>query len=336
MKLRLEIVSSKVSWETFLLTHAPEALFQSWDWGMVQEATGEVMKRYGMYEGETLVGLAQIGVVRAKRGAFLHVRHGPVWDTQTQSRWHAFFSLMKDMAKREGAWFVRVSPRIANSEHNRDLLKAVGARPAPVHEVDAERCWVLDLDRSEEELLLGMRKTTRYEVRLAQKSDITLKVSTDVFDLKHFYSLYEQTSKRHGFVAHKAISEEFTIFGKEGNAQLFLGFHKKTPVAATLVLFYGEQAIYHHGASVPSKIPVSYLLQWEAIKEAKKRGMKVYNFYGIAPEYNPNHPWRGITLFKKGFGGREVNYIHAHDYAVSPLYMIPWTIETVRRKQKGY
>jgi lipid II:glycine glycyltransferase (peptidoglycan interpeptide bridge formation enzyme) len=78
------------------------------------------------------------------------------------------------------------------------------------------------------------------------------------------------------------------------------------------------------------------VLQWAASRDAKKRGMQVYNFWGIAPENNPNHPWRGITLFKKGFGGRNIEYIHAQDLAVSPLYIIPRTIEMVRRVVKGY
>ena len=34
--------------------------------------------------------------------------------------------------------------------------------------------------------------------------------------------------------------------------------------------FYMGQAIYHHGASVPSKIPAASAIQWAAIREAKE------------------------------------------------------------------
>jgi len=89
-------------------------------------------------------------------------------------------------------------------------------------------------------------------------------------------------------------------------------------------------------AIIFSKIPASYVVQWRSILEARKRGINLYNFYGIAPDDKPNHPWRGITLFKKGFGGREINYIHAHDLPVSPMYLVPRTIEAIRTKMRGY
>lgn len=336
MALSLELTENSSEWEKFLLRHSPNALFQSWEWGEVQQKAGETVYRYVIKEGTTVVGLAQIFVTYARRGAFLHVRHGPIWTTQSKSYWREFIRIITVLAKKEGAWFVRVSPLIDNTREHRLLMGDVGFCPAPIHEVDAERCWVLDLDKTEEQLLMGMRKTTRYEIRLAQKSEVAVRTSTDPKDLKYFFALYEDTSKRHGFVAHPSITEEFEVFAGRGQALLFLGYHQKRLIAAAIVLFFAGEAMYHHGASVSSKVPVSYLVQWEAIREAKKRAMRVYNFYGIAPEDKPNHPWRGITLFKKGFGGREINFIHSHDLPVSPLYVIPRTIEAIRTKMRGY
>jgi peptidoglycan pentaglycine glycine transferase (the first glycine) len=336
MALELKTIDQEKEWERFLQTHSPQALFQSWYWGEIEKKTGTLVYRFGVYDGATLVGLAQIFVIRAKRGTFFHIRQGPVWARDGHDYWKDFVRLISPIARVEGAWFIRMSPLVANSEENNERMRHLGMKHSPIHEVDAERCWVLDIDKSEEELLMGMRKTTRYEIRLAQKSDVTIKKTTDLKDLRHFYELYEETSKRHGFVAHSAITEEFEVFTKAGKALLFLGYHEKQLIAATIVLFYGGQAIYHHGASRASKIPVSHLVQWEAIAEAKKRGIKLYNFYGIAPEDNPNHPWRGITLFKKGFGGREINYMHAHDLPLSPLYIIPKSIEAIRKKMRGY
>jgi lipid II:glycine glycyltransferase (peptidoglycan interpeptide bridge formation enzyme) len=323
-------------WENFLLTNSPEALFQSWTWGEVQKKTGQTVHRLGIFDNNTLIGIAQIFVVRARRGTFLHVRHGPIWRDQTNAFWREFISLLKPLALKEHAWFLRVSPLIINTPEAHKFLSELHFIPASIHEVDAERCWVLDLNKTEEELLMGMRKTTRYEIRQAQKLGVRVVKTTEKKDLRYFYKLYEETSRRHGFVAHTSISEEFELFAKENNALLLLGFDGKDLIASTILLFYGNQAIYHHGASLMSKTPVSYLVQWEAIREAKKRGIIVYNFYGIAPDDKPNHPWRGITLFKKGFGGREINYIHAQDYAFSPFYLIPKSIEAVRRKLRGY
>ena len=336
MSLNLELVNSKTAWEDFLLAHSPQALFQSWLWGEVEKKAGHTVYRFGIYEDRKIVGLAQIFVVRARRGTFFHIRQGPVWAEQKKTFWTDFIALLAAFARKEGAWFIRVSPLIEDSPKHHELMDALHFVSAPIHEVDAERCWVLDLDKKDEELLMGMRKTTRYEIRRAQKSDVVIRKSTDTKDLQYFFALYAETSRRHGFVAHVSITEEFEVFSREDRALLLLGYHNKELIAGTILLLYGGQAIYHHGASRFSKVPVSYGVQWEAILEAKKRGIKLYNFYGIAPDDKPNHPWRGITLFKKGFGGREIRYLHAHDYALSPLYIIPKSIETIRRKMRGY
>jgi lipid II:glycine glycyltransferase (peptidoglycan interpeptide bridge formation enzyme) len=332
----LKQIDSKDLWEEFLLAHCPQALFQSWEWGEVQKMAGQSVHRFGFYKNSVLLGIAQVFVVKARRGTFLHVRHGPVWKENTISNWRELITLLAPLAHSEKAWFIRMSPLIENSDEISKQFLSLGFRPAPIHAMDAEYCWVLDIDKSEDELLADMRKTTRYEIRHAQKLGIGILSTTGKNKLKDFYALYDETAKRHGFVQHQGLEEEFEVFGREKKALLYLATYNRQTIAGSIILFYGNQAIYHHGASITSKIPASYLIQWEAIREAKKRGITLYNFWGIAPEESPKHPWRGITLFKKGFGGRIVNYIHAQDFAYSPLYIIPKSIETVRRKLRGY
>ena len=144
--------------------------------------------------------------------------------------------------------------------------------------------------------------------------------------------MYDKTSDRHNFVPHTGIREEIETL----DAEVLLASYQGKTIAAAIIVYFGDEAIYHHGASVLSKVGASHLLQWKAIREAKKRGYEVYNFWGIAPEDKINHPWRGITLFKKGFGGRQIEFMHAVDYPVSPLYIIPKTVEQIRKRFKGY
>jgi lipid II:glycine glycyltransferase (peptidoglycan interpeptide bridge formation enzyme) len=82
-------------------------------------------------------------------------------------------------------------------------------------------------------------------------------------------------------------------------------------------------------------------LQWEAIKEAKSRGCKTYNFWGIAPEIkNPEdikvslHPWAGLSLFKMGFGGERKEYVKTQDLDVSPKYWLNYIIEVLRKHKR--
>lgn len=300
---------NQADWDNYILKHAPSALFQSWKWGEVEKKLGHKVWRL-----EWPDAIAQVVKVEARRGTFLHIRHGPIGKIHVDD-------LIK-LAKHESVWFIRISPQVQHIEEK-------GFVSAPIHAMDGELCWVLDLTLPEEELLTNMRKTTRYEIRRAQKLGVTV---TKSHDLKTFFDLYDQTSSRHNFVQHKGIREEFDLL----DAELFLASYERKILAAAIILSFGDEAIYHHGASISSKVPASYLLQWEAIREAKIRGKSVYNFWGIAPENRPNHPWRGITLFKKGFGGREIRFIHAHDLPISPLYAITRTIEMGRKILKGY
>lgn len=323
-------------WEWFVLRVSPNALFQSWAWGDVQKRMGANVSRYGIYEGKELQGVFQTVDVRARRGSFLHVRHGPVLYAPSYVLWQATFRFLREEAGRRHLWFVRMNPVLADTPELRHIFSQNGLVAAAIHRMDGERCWVIDLSKSSEELLSDMRKTTRYEIRRATKERVEIFSTADPKHLKDFFALYEQTSARHGFVPHSGIREEFEIFTKKNEALLYLGKADGTIRSAAIILYYGHQAIYHHGASVPSKAPVSHAIQWEAIQDAKKRGMKVYNFWGIAPENSTKHPWRGITLFKRGFGGREIDYMHAQDLPISPFYVLPRGVELIRRLSRGY
>lgn len=336
MTLTLRSMTSARIWDDFILRYAPSALFQSWLWGEVVAKMGQKFWRFGLYEDQKLTGLFAVLKVTARRGTFLHVRHGPVFLRPEKRYWKEFLEFMKDLARKENAWFIRISPLIDDSNENRLFLQSFGMMPSAIHAMDAELSWVLDIDKPKEELLAGMRKTTRYEIRQAEKLGIEVTSSTNVKDVPAFLRLYEETSSRHRFVPHSGIAEEFEVFVKQDKAILLLGKYNQQVLAGAVILFWGKQAVYHHSASLTSKIPASYFVQWQAILEAQKRAMLVYNFWGIAPEDKLNHPWRGLTLFKKGFGGREIKYIHAHDLPVTPLYFIPRIIETIRRIRKGY
>jgi len=296
----------KKTWNAVIAKHAPYALFQSWEWGEVEKKMGHSVWRLTWPHG-----IAQVVKVPARRGTFLHIRHGPIGTIN--------FEDIKKLAKAERAWFIRVSPQQSGAPGS-------GFVPAPIHAMDAEDCWVLDLDKLEADLLTGMRKTTRYEIKHG-----TAHVTKNK-DIDAFINLYNETSKRHNFIEHKGIREEFETL----DCDLFLATHEKQLLAAAIIVYFGNEAIYHHGASVPNKVGASYLVQWEAIREAKRRGKTLYNFWGIAPDDNPSHPWQGLTAFKKGFGGREMRFMHAQDYPVSPWYVIPKTVESIRKRLKGY
>ena len=329
-------MTNKITWEKMIDAVSPISLFQRWDWADVQKMSGVTVMRFGYFQGNSLIGIAQAAVVVAKRGNFLHVRHGPVIKNWNTTNGKAILSHLKTIAREHACVCIRISPFIENNNKNENIFKTFGGLPAAIHAMDAEHAWVLDLAASEEQLLAAMRKTTRYEIRRALKVGVSIEKTTDPASLSIFFDLYNTTAKRHGFVEHQNIKEEFSVFAAAGHALHMIGRMNGKPIACAIILFVGSEAIYHHGASVASSVPASYLVQWEAIREAKKRGMVQYNFWGIAPTENPHHPWYGLTQFKKGFGGTTRTMIHAYDIPLSWAYWPFRAVEWMRKQYKGY
>lgn len=340
--MEIKEINDREIWENFIKENSPESLFQSWDWGeVVKKAQGSKLKdqnlwRFGLFDESILIGIFQVNKVSAKRGIYLHIRHGPIFSIWNKESISFFLDYLKVLAKKERASFLRISPLIENSENNKLFLSKYDFRVSPIHAIDGEYCWVIDLAKSEENLLSSMRKTTRYLIRQAQKMGVEIVKSKSLGDLNDFLKLYKLTAQRQQFVEHKSIKEEFEQFLTNDQILLFKGYFQKKLISAALILFYNNQAVYHHSASIEQKIPVNYLLQWEVILEAKRRGKKVYNMWGIAPEGKSKHPWLGLTIFKKGFGGNTVEYIHAMDLPCSSLYCTTYLLDTLRRVWKGY
>lgn len=336
-------ISDKKLWEEFISTYSASSLFQSWNWGeaikKIQNPKSKtpIVWRLGFYDKDQLVGVAQIHKVLARRGIYLHIRHGPIFSLWTDKYFDFALAEIKALAARQHAGFIRISPKIKKNILAASFFTKYKFNDSPIHQLDGEVCWVINLNQSNDELLSNMRKSTRYLIKTASKFNIVIKKSRNSKDISEFFKLYQLTAKRHHFIEHQGIREEFECFLKDDQALLFKGYYNRQLYSAALIIFYNHQAIYHHSASIESKYPVNYLLQWEVIQEAKRRGKSIYNLWGVTiDENNKRHPWRGLSHFKKGFGGNLEEYIHAKDYPLTFLYCATYCWELIRKIWKGY
>lgn len=334
--ISIKEINNKKVWEEFVLSQPINSFFQSWAWGEVEKAIGYKIWKVGICDDDNLVGACQVVKVTARRGSFLHLRHGPIFETWKAQYFDALINYLKKKAQEEKVWFIRTSPLIEKNQRNQDFFKNRGFRSAPIPGQDAETAWILDVTLSEEELLSGMRKTTRYLIRKAEKLGVEVVEGKTENDFNVFFQLYQETAKRQAFVPHQGIRQEWEILGRQNLARLFLAECQGKTLASALIVFYGNQAIYHHSGSLETDIPASQALLWQAICQAKKMGKTVFNFWGIAPAGKPHHPWQGLTLFKTGFGGETREFIHAQDLPLSFCYWLTWTVETARRIRRGY
>jgi peptidoglycan pentaglycine glycine transferase (the first glycine) len=337
MALSIRIVEDKTQWESFVLSTPTYTFLQAWNWGEFNRALGDKVFRLGLFEEGELAGVALILKVHARRGSFLFCPHGPLIKWENPTHLDALLNHVKDLARQEGVAFIRISPLILEGAESRRLFHKHGFRDAPIH-MHAEATWMLDIRPSEEELLAGMRKNTRYYVRRAARDGVEVFQSRDPADVAVFNALYQETVDRHSFVPYSEeyLEKQFGAFAADDQVAVFLARYGGEVLSGAIIMFYGRAAFYHHGASSSRhpKIPSSYLLQWEAVRAARRRGCTLYNFWGIASTEDPQHPWAGLTFFKQGFGGFRVDYLHAQDLPLSPLYWFTYGVEAIRRRRR--
>lgn len=337
-------VAQKKDWDEFVAAAQPRTFLHSWSWGEFHVRQKQVIYRFGVYDGEVLLAVALFIKVSARRGTFLLCPHGPVISLS-----HAGSPLvgeivkvltgfMKPFARSEQCDFIRLCPLLMDSLDNRAHFTRLGYRQAPIH-MHPELSWMLDITPSTEELMANLRKTTRYGIRKAEKDGVTIETSENPEDVERFYKVYEDTVDRQHFTpfSRNYLRAEFETFIADKEVSWFFAVYNGETISAAMIVFSGSSGFYHHGASIQryAKIPASYLLQWRAIGEAKKRGCKLYNFWGVSPEDKPNHPWAGLSLFKKGFGGFPEAYVPAQDLPLTKKYWLNFVVEKVRKIKRG-
>lgn len=236
--------------------------------------------------------------------------------------------------KGTGATFVRVEPTtLISTDVTKYKLELVSKKSLLCGQASPKATRVLDLSGSEEEILTQMKQKTRYNIRLSEKKGVKVTESDDV---EVFYDLLLSTSgKKTGYYPHEK-SYYLTLFkslGGKGLVKIFVAQYQGVPLAAILVSFYGKTATYLHGGQGKTKMNLMapYLCQWEAIKEAKKRGCSYYDFWGVSENDDPNDPWAGITRFKEGFGGRKVVFPGTYDIVLKPFW---YNVLTIMAKLK--
>ncbi|MFA7170156.1 MAG: peptidoglycan bridge formation glycyltransferase FemA/FemB family protein [Candidatus Paceibacterota bacterium] len=334
-------ITDRGIWEDFVIKNDTDSFLHSWNWGEFNKDTGEKIWRLGVFNLDKLAAVALVIKIKARRGTFLFVPHGPII-AESQDR-KAIIKELKEflvkLGKGENAAFIRISPIFSKNEENLQIFQKLDFKDAPVHMMHPETTWILDIQKDEEKLLLEMKKNHRNLIRRAEKDGVEIVQGDSEEFLKKFYAIHMETVQRHHFVpfSYEYIKAELEAFQKDRQIGIFNAKYQGKIISSAIVVFYGNEAFYHHGASSSeySKVPSSYLALWTAILEAKKRGIEKFNFYGIV-ENKPKHPWYGLSRFKKGFGGYEENLVHCQDLPLNWKYKITYFIETFRKIKRGY
>ena len=324
-------------WDAFVTSHEDANFLHSWAWGDFHEARGKkVVRRIALDDKDQIIA-AYVGQIEtAKRGTYMAIAGGPIMDWSKKSLREAIFDDIKEQAKENHCVFVRVRPQITETEKNRKLFKDLGLRPAPMY-LSVEFAGILDISKPEEEILAGAAQGLRRKIRKAEKNNITVSVSEDPKDIHEFYQIELETAKRHKFVefSESFLMKQFEAFAKYGQVKLYTAKLGDEILAQNFMIFYGNEASYHYGVS--TQLGTQYsgapLLHMQAMRDARERGIKRYNFWGITGLDETKHRFYGVSQFKRSFGVEELKYLHAHDLVINKAkYRLNYAVEKLRAK----
>ena len=302
----------------------------------------------------------------AARLRVLYAPKGPILDWANARLRKKVLDDLQALARQRGAIFIKIDPDVC-------LGEGIPGQPESLEDLIgldvtaglAERGWrfsdeqiqfrntvLIDLSPSEDDLLGCMKQKTRYNIRLAERKGVTIRLGTPA-DWGLLYRMYAETSLRDGFVIrgedyYRTVWDIFssnppTTGASAPTIEPLIAEVAGEAVAAVIVYRFADKAWYLSGMSAEAqreKMP-NYLLQWEAMRHAKAAGCRVYDLWGAPEVFNEKDPLWGVFRFKVGFGGRTIRTLGAWDYPARPAFyrlytqILPRLLEVMRRRGKA-
>ncbi|MBR3230798.1 peptidoglycan bridge formation glycyltransferase FemA/FemB family protein [Candidatus Saccharibacteria bacterium] len=335
--MKIVTIEEKTQWDEFVTSHLEANFLQSWDFYEFHKSRGNVITRRAAVDEKGQIRGVYAGVVEtARRGKHLAIAGGPILDWQDAALVKAIFEDIKKEGERLGCVFVRVRPQLEQSSRSLSLMQKLGLKRAPMY-LSVEYAGVLDLKKSEAEILAGASQGFRRKLRKAQKAEIALSAEASDRAIKEFCQLEKAHAKRQKYVAFSTsfLTKQFEAF-RAGNEILIYTAKKGSEILAmNFMVFYGAEASYHYGVSseLGTRYSAAPLLHLAAMEEARKRGCIRYNLWGIVGVDEKTHRFYGVSEFKRSFGCAELKYTPAHDLILKPLaYQKTKLVESVRKK----
>lgn len=283
---------------------------QSWEWGEFRKKTGNKVVRIEGYQ----LTIHRIPYTNFKIAIFLQ---GPAPNRE-------MLKVLKKLALEENLIFVRIEPNVVETQDAKrkteNLLRQNGAvKGKPTFN---ETTYIVDLKKSEEELLKNMHPKTRYNIRVAQRHGVKVVEDNSPKAFAKYLDLMKETVKRQGFYAHsekyhRLMWETLRLAsarsGQAPIAHLFTAKYKEEILIAWILFVWGNTLYYPYGASSDKyrNVMASYAMMWNAILFGKKMGLSKFDMWG-------GEEGKGFARFKEGFGGKRTELVGSWDLVTNP------------------
>jgi lipid II:glycine glycyltransferase (peptidoglycan interpeptide bridge formation enzyme) len=330
-------------WNEIIAAFPQPQLLQTWEWGQVKSAFGwEAHHKIWQEDGEIVAAALVLERTVSLGGLSARLRmhyspKGPLlrdWMDQAL-RWRVISDL-EAFARQRGAFLIKLDadlpigigePGAELAEENLvgatliSELKADGWHFSD-EQIQFRNTVLLDLTRSEEDLLAAMKQKTRYNIRLAVRKGVSVRRGAEA-DFESLYQMYAETAVRDGFAVRgkEYYLAVWQTFFESGMLVPLIAEVEGEAVAGLMLFIFGDRCWYLYGMSTGqhrNRMP-TYLLQWEAILAGKQADCRFYDLWGAPDEFSEADSMWGVYRFKQGLGGEVLRTIGAWDKPLRPL-----------------
>ncbi len=295
---------------------------QSWEWGEFRKSQGVRIVRFSAYQ----ISFHRLPFLNFTVG---YLPKSPFPDKEDLEK-------LKEIGRQNKSIFIKIEPNTERQSFKDAELQSLGlTKGKPLF---TKYTSVIDLTRSEEEILNSFKPKTRYNIRLAEKHGVKVQEDNSERAFEAYLKLLFETTARQGFYAHNKNyhRQQWKILQPAGISHLLTATYKGEILSAFLLFIFNDTLYYPYGASTREykELMAPTLLMWKAIKLGKAHGCKLFDLWGdTEPNPPPNHPYYGFHRFKEGFSPKLVEFIGTYDLVInSTLYKIYQIIDKLRWK----
>ncbi|MDN5819801.1 MAG: peptidoglycan bridge formation glycyltransferase FemA/FemB family protein [bacterium] len=319
----IQVCEDKSTWNNLVHDRGGHPL-QLWGWGDLKAAHNWQAVRLIARDGAEIVGYCQV-LLRKLPRPFKMFAYSPrvrVGETNSPA---ALDKMVKYIKANYPVTYFSIDP-------DQEQIKLSSKWRKTANTILIPKTLILDLSKSDSDLLADMSKKTRQYVRKSAKEAVEVRrLLTDV-ELDECLDIYKQTASRAGFALHddQYYYDVHSFMGERSH--IYGAFSREKLVAFVWLAVSDETAFELYGGmnDEGQKLRSNYNLKWQAITEMKQTGIRRYDMNGLLND--------GVSTFKRGFATHENQLVGTYDYPLSPLYIV-WSKvlpmgRTVLRKLK--
>ncbi len=304
-------IKTKEDWDLFL-TQNNGSFLQSTDWGSFKQNFQKVWQIEAR-ESNQIMGVCQIFEEKTPFGKYLYIPFGPCFKSSDARE--TIIKKVKEIAQEEGLSFIKIEPTLGVKEGVKSFKR-----------VQPQKTLLVNINRDSHELLSSFSSSTRKNIALSKKKGVEI---VEERDSDRLFNLLEKTKKRQNFNTYS--KEYFSLLVKNTNSSVCCAIYKKEVISANIVYYFGSRATCLSSANDYNmrNLKGANLLRFRSFEIARDKGLKEFDQWGIDEVKYP-----GVSNFKKGFGGKEINYPETRDIVLKKTKYYSYKLASFIIKRK--